>query len=276
MLSPGYSISPNDLWHANRDGATRRKLSTCGGAISTNRTPGLLPASIWRSRPNSRSWSPALDRQRPIVVACKAGKELSQFITAELRAAGFDASMLEGGYCGWSEAALPLVDRASARALRAAPAQRLGDAAAAEDRPHRLPVADPPLHRRQRQNPVRRSRLCGRRGRRSRRHPLRHRQCRNLARRRALQLRHHAQAVRAGERAVAGAAGADRARRRHRAAGYRAGSGRPACDFAGLVGARRATTTMGCCERGFMVYDALFAWLRFAADERHNWPAKAA
>ena len=29
-------------------------------------------------------------------------------------------------------------------------------------------------------------------------------------------------------------------------------------------------------ERGFMIYDALFAWLRFAAEERHNWPAKAA
>jgi len=29
-------------------------------------------------------------------------------------------------------------------------------------------------------------------------------------------------------------------------------------------------------ERGFLVYDALFAWLRFAAEERHNWPAKAA
>jgi hypothetical protein len=32
----------------------------------------------------------------------------------------------------------------------------------------------------------------------------------------------------------------------------------------------------GLLERGFMVYDALFAWLRFAADERHNWPAKSA
>ena len=29
-------------------------------------------------------------------------------------------------------------------------------------------------------------------------------------------------------------------------------------------------------ERGFMVYDALFAWSRHAAEERHNWPAKAA
>ena len=32
----------------------------------------------------------------------------------------------------------------------------------------------------------------------------------------------------------------------------------------------------GLLRHSFMVYDALFAWLRFAADERHNWPAKAA
>ena len=30
----------------------------------------------------------------------------------------------------------------------------------------------------------------------------------------------------------------------------------------------------GLLERGFVVYDALFAWARHAADERHNWPAK--
>ena len=29
-------------------------------------------------------------------------------------------------------------------------------------------------------------------------------------------------------------------------------------------------------RHGFIVYDALFAWLRYAAEERHNWPAKAA
>ncbi len=32
----------------------------------------------------------------------------------------------------------------------------------------------------------------------------------------------------------------------------------------------------GLLARGFVIYDALFAWLRFAADERHNWPSKAA
>jgi hypothetical protein len=30
----------------------------------------------------------------------------------------------------------------------------------------------------------------------------------------------------------------------------------------------------GLLGRGFVVYDALFAWARNAADERHNWPAK--
>ena len=32
----------------------------------------------------------------------------------------------------------------------------------------------------------------------------------------------------------------------------------------------------GMLRQGFMVYDALFAWLRYAAEEHHNWPAKAA
>ena len=32
----------------------------------------------------------------------------------------------------------------------------------------------------------------------------------------------------------------------------------------------------GLLQQGFRVYDALFAWLRFAAGERHNWPAKVA
>ena len=32
--------------------------------------------------------------------------------------------------------------------------------------------------------------------------------------------------------------------------------------------------THGPLDHGFVVYDALFAWARHAADERHNWPAK--
>jgi hypothetical protein len=32
----------------------------------------------------------------------------------------------------------------------------------------------------------------------------------------------------------------------------------------------------GAIERGFMVYDTPFAWRHFAAEKRHNWPAKVA
>jgi hypothetical protein len=32
----------------------------------------------------------------------------------------------------------------------------------------------------------------------------------------------------------------------------------------------------GLLRQGFIVYDALFGWLRFAAQERHNWPLRAA
>ena len=44
-----------------------------------------------------------------------------------------------------------------------------------------------------------------------------------------------------------------------------------------LAGTAKAPQIIdGLLRQGFMVYDALFAWLRFAAAERHNWPAKAA
>jgi rhodanese-related sulfurtransferase len=110
MLSPSYSISPNDLWRLIGTAHAPQLVDVCRRDIYDSRA-GQLPASTWQDPSEFARWSPALDRQRPIVVACKAGKELSQFITAELREAGFSASMLEGGFAAWSETGLPLVDR---------------------------------------------------------------------------------------------------------------------------------------------------------------------
>ena len=73
------------------------------------------------------------------------------------------AEALEGGFEGWKEAKLPLVPAAKLPAARRAGPHRLGHARAAEDRPHRLPVADPPLRRSERGVPVRRAvRKCWR------------------------------------------------------------------------------------------------------------------
>ena len=48
-------------------------------------------------------------------------------------------------------------------------------------------------------------------------------------------------------------------------------------DLWNAIGTAKAPQIIdGLLRQGFMVYDALFAWLRFAAAERHNWPAKAA
>ena len=43
--------------------------------------------------------------------------------------------------------------------------------------------------------------------------------------------------------------------------------------FAGMI--TSGDDDHGLLRHGFVVYDALVAWLRFAANERHNWPARA-
>ncbi len=147
MLSPAFSISPIELWRQIGTADAPQLIDVRRRDIYES-TPGLLPASIWQEPTELPRWISTLDRTRPIVVACKAGKELSQLIAAELRGAGY-----RGVDAGRRQLRLERRRAADGRsrhadAVRAAAAQRLGDAAAAEDRPHRLPLADPPLHRR--------------------------------------------------------------------------------------------------------------------------------
>ncbi len=201
MHFASYFISPNDLW--NLIGTSQApQIVDARRRDVYDAAPGVLPTASWGDA-KTGDWIGSIDRARPVVVACKAAHEMSQMAAAELRARGYDAAVLAGGYAGWSEAKLPLVDKSHARPLRAEAAEPVGDAAAAEDRPRRLPVADPPLHRSAGAHPVRRSArgAGGREG--NRRDPVRHRRRRDFARGPALLVRHHAQAVRAGGRAVA-------------------------------------------------------------------------
>ena len=170
---------------------------------------------------------------------------------------GFDARVLAGGYAAWIEAKLPLVTKSALD--RFAPQRPSLWVTRRRPKIDRVacPVADPPLHR-----PAGAHSLCrpgsGSRGRQGkRRHPVRHRRRRNFPRGRALLVRHHAEAVRARGRAVAGAACADRPRRRHGAARSGAGGRGPARGLARTVGAgrrrrswddrrRRSRSTTGC------------------------------
>jgi len=274
MLSPAFSISPTELWHLVGTADAPQLIDVRRRDIYES-TPGLLPASIWQEPTELPRWIATLDPARPIVVACKAGKELSQFITAELRGAGYQASMLEGGSFAWSDAGLPMVDRATltrfapkrpsvwvtrrrpkidriacpwlirrfidaeAKILFVDPAYV--EAAAAEFGGIPFDIANVEIsHEGERCSFDTMLKLFGLESEPS------------LARL-ALIVR-----------------GADTARPdlAPEAAGLHAIS-------LGLS-QRAGDDDHGLLERGFMVYDALFAWLRFAADERHNWPIKAA
>jgi hypothetical protein len=200
---------------------------------------------------------------------------MSQIAAAELRARGYDASVLTGGYAAWSEAKLPLVDKAtldrfapkrpSLWVTRRRPKidriacpwliRRFLDADA------RILFVDPPevpavaketgavpfdiegieiSHEGARCSFDTMLKLFG----------LEHEPSLN---RLALIVR-----------------GADTARPdlAPEAAGLHAIS----LGLSALAG----DDDHGLLQRGFMVYDALFAYLRFAAQERHNWPAKVA
>ena len=99
----------------------------------------FLPGAVWRDAGKAATWAAEFDRTRPIVAACKAGHEMSQRAVAQLRADGLDARVLEGGYQAWRAAGLPAVAKAELDRIAPDAAKSLGDAAAAENRPHRLP-----------------------------------------------------------------------------------------------------------------------------------------
>ena len=124
--------------------------------------PRLLPGARRRPSPPSPDWAPALrgrhgGRDLPARPQAQPGRRR---LAAPCRRA---AEVLEGGLAAWAAAGLPLVPQAMLPPRDAAGAHALGHARAAEDRPHRLPLADPPLRRSGRGLPVRRAGRGGRR-----------------------------------------------------------------------------------------------------------------
>jgi rhodanese-related sulfurtransferase len=273
MLAQSFSISPTELWTMMATPRVPQIIDVRRRDIYES-VAGLLPASRWCEPTALAGWIATLDRTRPIVIACKAGKELSQNITAELRAAGYGAAMLAGGQGAWLEAKLPLVSRKTAdRIMPRRPStwitrrrpkidriacpwliKRFIDAdakflfvdpdyvepAAAEFGGIPFDIANVEIsHEGERCSFDTLLKLFGLESEPS------------LARL-ALIVR-----------------GADTARPdlAPEAAGLHAMS----LGLSALAG----DDDHRLLKQGFVIYDALFAWLRFAADERHNWPAKA-
>jgi rhodanese-related sulfurtransferase len=73
--------------------------------------PRDLPGSVHREEATFESWSATLDCSRPVVISCQRGLKVSQAIVAQLRAKGWQASTLVGGFVGWTDARRPTLDR---------------------------------------------------------------------------------------------------------------------------------------------------------------------
>ncbi len=71
--------------------------------------PRLVPGAIRRLHDAVDGWAPGLDRGRPVVVYCVQGHQISQGVAEQLRGLGFDARILSGGVEAWRASGAPTV-----------------------------------------------------------------------------------------------------------------------------------------------------------------------
>jgi rhodanese-related sulfurtransferase len=274
MLSPDYSISPQDLWNAI---ATQMapQIIDVRRHDAFEQSPHLLPGALWRDAGKAEQWEHDFDPTRPIIAACKAGHEMSQATVAQLRADGIDARVLEGGYEGWTKAGLPFVAKMELERI----APRRPSIWVTRRRPKIDRIACPWLIRRFLDPHARILFVDPDQvvavARESRGVPfdIKDVELSHVGERCSFDTMLQLFGLE-GEPSLARLAlivrGADTAR--PDIAAEAAGLHAVSLGLSALAG----DDDHGLLKRGFVVYDALFAWLRFAAEERHNWPAKAA
>jgi rhodanese-related sulfurtransferase len=274
MDSAGYFITPHELWTLIGSDRAPQIFDVRRREVF-DQAPGLLPGAAWRDIAAIGQWSAGLDRRRTIVFACRLAHQMSQIPAAHLRGEGYDARVLAGGYAAWIDARLPLVAKSALDRF----AQQRPSLWVTRRRPKIDRVACPWLIRRF-VDPQARMLFVD---------PD---QVLEVARETGatpfdidgVEISHEGERCSfdtmlrlfglEGEPALAQLAlivrGADTAR--PDLAPEAAGLHAVALGLSALAG----DDDHGLLERGFVVYDGLFAYLRFAAQERHNWPAKAA
>ena len=63
-----------------------------------------IPGARWLDPAQWLDWKNDISSERPVVVYCAHGHEISQGLTAALRAMGVDARQLDGGITAWKAA----------------------------------------------------------------------------------------------------------------------------------------------------------------------------
>jgi len=100
------SISPADL-HGRLGTASAPIVVDVRRVVPDPATDRLIIAAFHRPPDDAKRWSMDLPADRPVVVYCVHGRDVSQGVTSALRTAGVDAAYLEGGIAGWTEQRLP-------------------------------------------------------------------------------------------------------------------------------------------------------------------------
>jgi rhodanese-related sulfurtransferase len=112
MFVVSYSIAPKDLWRLNGSANAPQTIDV-RRRDAYQAASGLLPTAIRREPDQVSDWAATLEPSRTDVIACKAGHEVSQRLTPELRARNMQTSVLSGGYAAWSKSGFPLIDKAA-------------------------------------------------------------------------------------------------------------------------------------------------------------------
>lgn len=274
MRAVDFYISPRDLW-THIGGPAAPRVFDVRKPDVVEASPVMLPTSSWLDPLATDDCMASLDRHAPVVFACKEGHERSQIAAAHLRERGFDASVLAGGYKAWSEAGLPLVAKAALdRFLPERPSLWV-----TRRRPKIDRIACPWLIRRF-LDPQARFLFVD---------PS---EVSAVARDTGavpfdidgVQLSHDG--GRCSFDTILKVFGIENEPSLARLALIVRGADTAQPDLAaeasGLLAVSLGLSALAgdddhaLLERGFTVYDGLYAWLRFAPEERHNWPVKAA
>jgi rhodanese-related sulfurtransferase len=272
-MSASFSISSSELWNRIGAGDAPRIIDARRRDVYET-APGLLPGSTWHDPDTAAEWISAVDSSRPIVVACKAGHELSQMIAARLRAQGVEASVLADGYAAWTAAGLPMVTKSALDRF----APRRPSLWVTRRRPKIDRIACPWLIRRFIDPDARIlfveppdvpavAREAG-----AIPFDIDGVEISHEGERCSFDTMLRLFGLESGPsltRLALIVRGADTAR--HDLAPEASGLHAISLGLSALAG----DDDHALLERGFMVYDGLFAYLRFASQERHNWPAKA-
>lgn len=272
-MSLHFSISAEALWRTigTADTPLIVDVRSPEGLAASN---GLLPGASLRDPHDAASWS-FEGSPGTIVVACVHGHQRSQTAAAQLRALGMDARVLEGGYDAWRAAGFPITDLAAVRKFAPNPPSLW----VTRRRPKIDRIACPWLIRRF-VDPRAQFLFVD---------PP---QVAEVAREsgavpfdiEGVELSHEGERCSFDTMLRIFGLESERSLGRLALIVRGADTARPelAPEAAGLHAVSLGLSELagdddhGLIQRGFAVYDALFAWLRFASSERHNWPAKAA